>query len=119
MSRRMAGTAYIKADGVQFEIKGNVECPVGQFEREIVMGLSGPMGHKETAKAQYVKFDAGFVADFPIDQLENNTNMTITVEYANGKVYTLTGAFYTGQGGANGEDGSIGVEFFGLNGVWS
>jgi hypothetical protein len=115
----MAGIAYIKADGVQFEVKGNIECPLTQMKREVVMGLAGPMGHKETAREQYVKFDAGFTADFPVNMMNNITNATITVEYANGMVYTLTGAFETGEGGANGEEGSVGMYFSGMNGVWS
>lgn len=119
MALRMAGIAYVKADGVQFQIKGNVECPVNNRKRELMMGVSGPMGMKETAKEPYVKFDAGFVADFPINQIISNTNMTITVEYANGKVYTLTEAFESGDAAAGSEEGTVGLEFFGMEGVWS
>ncbi len=118
MSKRMAGIAYIKVDGVQFEVKGNIEAPVTQFKREPVMGLAGQIGFKETAREQYVKFDAGFTSDFPINQINTVTNATITVEYANGMVYTLTNAYETGDTGANGEEGSVGLYFSGTTGIW-
>lgn len=119
MALRIAGVAYIKVDGTQYEIKGGIEAPLTQYKREAVMGLTGQMGFKETAREQYVKFDAGFVADFPINQLNNVTNATVTVEFANGRVYTLTGAYETGDSAANGEEGTAGLMFSGLNGVWS
>ena len=119
MTLRIAGVAYIKVDGTQYEVKGGVEAPLTQTKREPVMGLNGQMGYKETAREQYVKFDAGFTADFPITSLNNATNATITVEFANGKIYTLTNAYETGESSANGEEGSVGLYFSGQTGIWS
>ena len=119
MAQRMAGIAYIKADGSQFSVTGGIEAPLSLFKREPAMGLAGPIGYKEVAQEPYIKFDAGFTVDFDISTMTTNTNMTVTAEFANGKVYTLTGAYLAGDGNnANGEEGTVGLYFSGLNGVW-
>lgn len=120
MAKRIAGTAYIKADGKQFEVMGSLECPLTNTTKSPVMGLAGVVGYKEIAKEPYIKFDAGFVADFPINDLQNMTNGVITAELANGKVYTLTGAFLSGdENTADAEEGKAGLYFSGTHGIWS
>lgn len=119
MAKRISGTCFIKVDGTQLEVKGNIETPVSAFSREAIMGLNGVAGYKETAKRPFVKLDAIVTPDFPITLLQTGTAMTITVEFANGKVFTLSSAFMEGDGNdVNGEDGSISLEFSGITGIW-
>ena len=119
MGKRVAGICYIKVDGTQLEVKGGVECPLTSTAKEAVMGLNGVAGYKETAKRPFVKVSAIFTADFPISTLANGSNMTVTVEMANGKVFTLAGAWLEGDGNdANAEEGTIELEFSGLTGIW-
>ena len=119
MAGRLAGIAYIKADGSQFAVKGNVEAPISKTKREAVMGLGGVLGYKEVAQKPYVKFEAGFTADFDINKITTSVNMTITVEFANGQVYTLTGGFLEGDDiAANGDEGTVPLQFAGLDGNW-
>jgi hypothetical protein len=118
MANRVAGVCYIKADGAQFDVSGGVETPLSSVTRETVMGLAGPAGFKEVAQKPYVKLTAVFTPDFPIQTLTTSTNMTVTAELANGKVYILTGAFLEGEPAANGEDGTTELEFGGSQGVW-
>lgn len=118
MGRRVAGICYIKVDGSQLEVKGGVECALAPTKKETVMGLAGNAGYKETAERQYIKVTAILTNDFPIANIQQGTNMTITVEMANGKIYTLTGAWLEGESGANGEEGEIELEFTGITGVW-
>ena len=118
MGQRIAGTCYIKADGVQFDVKGNVETPLSPVNRETIMALAGAAGYKEVAQRQYVKLTALFTPDFPIQQLISSTNMTITAEMANGKVYTLTAAWLEGETITNGDEGEASIEFSGLKGIW-
>ena len=86
--------------------------------REAVMSLSGVAGYKETAIKPFVKLSANFTPDFPLDLVRNNTEMTITAELANGKVYTLSGAWLEGETSAKGDDGTVDLEFAGLKGIW-
>lgn len=115
---RIAGICYIKADGIQLEVKGGIEIPLSQVARETVMGLAGNAGYKETAQRQYVKISAVFTRDFPIATLSQGSNMTVTAELANGKVYTLTNAYLEGETVSNGEEGTAELEFSGITGIW-
>ena len=118
MAKRVAGICYIKVDGEQLEVSGGVEAPIVELKRETVMGLSGPAGLKETALEPYIKVTAIFMPGFPKDTLRTNTEMTVTAEMANGKVYTLSGAFVKGEPSAKGEDGTVELEFGGKRGQW-
>jgi hypothetical protein len=118
MAKRVAGICYIKVDGEQLEVEGGVECPLTDLAREEVMGLSGVAGYKETALAPYVKLSAIFVPDFPVAKLRDGTDMTVTAELANGKVYTLSGAWLNGESAVKGDEGKIDLEFKGTKGAW-
>ena len=119
MAKRVAGICYVKVDGEQLEVSGGIECPIVDIKRETVMGLNGPAGIKETALEPFVKVSTIFMPSFPLATLQSNTEMTITAEYPNGKVYTLSGAFLKGEPAANGEDGTIELEFGGKKGIWN
>ena len=118
MAKRVAGICYVKADSAQLEVQGGVECPASDVTREAVMSLSGVAGYKETALKPYIKLSAVFTPDFPLDLVRSNTEMTITAELANGKVYTLSGAWLEGEAAAKGDDGTIDLEFAGTKGQW-
>lgn len=118
MAKKVAGICYVKVDGEQLEVSGGIECPLVDVKREAVMGLAGPAGYKESAMEPYVKLSAVFTPDFPMDTIQNNTEMTITAELANGKVYTLSGAFLKGEPSVKGEDGTVELEFSGKKGIW-
>ena len=105
MGQRIAGTCYIKTDGTQLEVKGGIEIPFSNVSRETVMSLTGNAGYKEMAQRMFLKLTAVFTRDFPIAALVNGTNMTVTAELANGKVFTLAGAYLEGETVSNGEEG--------------
>ena len=109
---------YAKVDGEQLEVSGGFECPGMDVKREAIMSLTGVAGYKETPIKPYIKMTALFVPNFPLATLQSNTEMTLTVELANGKVYTLSGAFTEGEAPVKGDDGTIDLEFAGLKGIW-
>lgn len=116
---RVAGICYIKVDGQQLDVSGGLECPIQSATRETVMGLGGVGGFKEFATTPFVKLSAIFRADFPMDLIADGTNMTVTAEYPNGRVYTLSGAYLVGEPAAKGDDGLIDLEFQGMRGQWA
>lgn len=115
---RVAGICYFKVDGEQLELKGSLECPLTDLQRETVMGTAGVAGYKETARMPYVKGTFIFLPAFPLEKL-NGTNLTITVELANGKVYTLSGAYLVGEPAVKAEEGEVELEFNGVKGIWA
>ena len=118
MGKRTAGTCYVKCNGMQLEIKGALEAPLSGFKREPVLSATGVPGYKETVIAPYIKVTAIATPDFPVAQLANDTDMTITAEFANGKVYTLSGAWLANEASMKGDDGESELEFNGNRGVW-
>lgn len=118
MANRVAGVCFVKVDGSQLEVKGSMEAPLMETKREGVLSSSGPAGYKETPVQPYVKGNFIFTRDFPIQTLREGVNMTITAEFANGKVYTLSDAFVAGEAPGKGEEGEVELEFHGQRGVW-
>jgi hypothetical protein len=120
MGKKIAGTCYIKVDGIQFEVEGSVEFPLIHTKRETVMSDAGPAGFSEMAIAPYIKFTGIIGKEFPRDKLEDATDMTVTAEAANGMVYTLSGAFLQGEPPAmKASEGKADLEFGGMKGSYS
>jgi len=118
MGNRVAGICYVKIDGTQIEIKGGLEAPIIERKREAVVASSGVAGYKESTVVPFLKVTAIFTKDFPLAQIAAGTDLTCTGEFANGKVYTLSGAFLASESAAKGEEGEIELEFNGIRGVW-
>ena len=115
MGKKFAGTCYIKANGALLSVEGSVEIPLLKTTKEKKVGSTGVAGYSETNIAPYVKCTAFLEPDFDIDALSGN-DMTITAELANGWVYTLNGAWLEGEVVANSSDGTVSLEFTGLDG---
>lgn len=118
MAKRVAGTCYVKLDGEQLELSGEMECPAADVKREAVMSKTGLVGYAESAIKQYVKGTFIFTPGFPLDTLKNNTELTITAELANGRIYTLSGAFLENEAPVKSDSGTIELEFAGRKGIW-
>jgi hypothetical protein len=119
MGQRVAGTCYVKADGVQFEVSGSWEVPINLTTKETVMGLAGPAGYKEMANRKYMSGEVIFTPGFPVQTLNNMTNATVTLECANGMVGTLTGAWLDGDIALDSVEGKVNLVFAGTDLVWS
>lgn len=115
---RVAGTCYFKVDGEQLELKGSLECPITDKTLEAVSGLTGVAGYKEIHRVPFIKGAFIFTPSFPLEKLNEGRDMTVTAELANGKVYTLSGAFLVGDPSAKGDDGEVELEFNGVKGIW-
>ena len=114
MGKKVAGTAYVKVDGTQLTITGGMEAPLMDEKRETVY----PGFYKAEKIPPYLKMTAIHDPDLPIKKLTDGTDMTVTGEFANGKVYVLSGAYLVGEPASKGDDGTIEFEFNGIKGVW-
>ncbi|MCZ0823712.1 phage tail tube protein [Dickeya solani] len=113
---RIAGTCYIKVDGLQLSASGGIEVPMNTTQKDDVVGLDGSVDYKETHRAPYVKATFKIPGDFPIDKLISSDSMTITAEMANGMIYVLSSAWVHGEINHNAEEGTADVEFHGQEG---
>lgn len=114
MGQLVAGTAYVKVDGTQLTITGGAEAPLMKVKRETVY----PGFYKEEELAPYLKMTTIFEAGFPLKTLTNGRDMTVTCEFKNGRVYVLSGAYLVDEPSAKGDDGTVELQFDGVNGSW-
>ena len=119
MAERVAGTCYIKVDGEQLEISGNVQYPLSKTKKEAIEGINGSPGYKETTIIPYLNVDAILTPDFPREKLVSGSDMTITAEFANGQVYTLMGAYLADEPQADAIEGTVSLSFKGRDKNWS
>ncbi|MEP3245103.1 MAG: phage tail tube protein [Sneathiella sp.] len=114
----IGGTAYIKADGKQFSLAGSMTVMLDSEEREMQAGLSGIAGYNVTHIVPYIEGEFYDTTELSMEDLSNMTNVTITVELANGKVGTLRNAVNKGANEVDGE-GKFTTRFEGMEGFWS
>lgn len=114
MAKRIGGKIFIKADGVQFDVKGQFEYNLGQDKRDPVIGHDGHHGFKAMPQEAYMSGEFTDRVDLDLkNDLLNIEDATITLELYNGKVIVLRGAYYSGSGNVQTEEGNIEVRFTG------
>lgn len=118
MAKRIAGTCFFKVDGEQLELSGKAEAPMTTKKRETLVSTTGVAGYKEEHRTPYLKATFFIPTGFPRAKLDDSDNMSITTEFANGEVYTLSGAFVVGEPSYDSEAGTAEYEFNGTNGIW-
>ena len=106
---KVAGTCYINVDGTQLVVNGAVTVPLTDVIRETIK----PGYYSENDRTPYVALDAIIDQDFPIDQIKNGTDMTVTAELANGKTYVLSGAYLVEEPEYSADDGTASLRFEG------
>ena len=89
---------------------------MNSVQRETMISTTGVVGYKETVVAPYVSGDFIVPAGFPIEDIKENTAQTITVECANGMVYTLSDAYVTDVIAYKPVDGTLTIKWEGTNG---
>jgi len=116
---KIAGICFIKADDVQFEVEGGVECPMNTYMREPVEALDNQAGHySEKRIIPYIKLTALLPPEFDREKISNRVDLTITAELANSWVYTLTKAYLMGPAAISGDEGKVELNFSGQEGIW-
>lgn len=113
--KRVGGKIFLKANGIQFDAKGQFEYNLGADRKEMVIGHDGPHGHKAVPQEAYI---SGEITDNGTLDLKNDLlnleNATINLELYNGKIISCTQATYTGEGTVQTEEGNIAVRFSGI-----
>lgn len=115
---KVAGTAFITIDGVQYSLRGNMNISLGNAHRETVVGLDQYHGIKEIPEAGTIECDLTDQPTLDLNILEALDNITVTVELINGKTATLRNATQMNHLTLNAEDGKMTVKFEGPSGEW-
>lgn len=109
--KRIAGTAYLKVDGQQYSLGGQLTVSPTPAERAGMAGLSGVTGYKETPRVPYIECEFHNTTGLSLDQLDKLTDVTVTAELANGAVYTARNAWTAGTRELNAAEGTVMVKF--------
>ncbi|MBS4847110.1 phage tail tube protein [Turicimonas muris] len=118
MAKLIAGVCYITMNGKRLLLKGAATATASDFSREAVMANGRVSGYKETPVVPTISGQFVVDKDFPIDELKTATDMTVVLEFANGLIFTLGGAFVTDAVEVSGDDSDTTINFAGETGKW-
>jgi hypothetical protein len=111
---RVAGTCFLKRDGVQYSLMGSLTIQPLSLEREGVSGLDGIHGFSERSVVPYIEAEITKTPELSLSTLEGVTDSTITAECADGTVYVLRNAWFAGLAELDAGEGKVTVKFEGL-----
>src|SRR5580692_11271655 len=100
----VAGDLYIKIDGRQLSVRGNVTISPNTRTRTAVVGLDGPHGFQCVSRMPYIECDITNRPHFPLTDLAHLDDVTVTAELESGEVWVLRNAAQTGDLELNGDE---------------
>lgn len=113
MGKAIAGTAYLNVDGVTWLLRGDLEYASSTVERETVVGMDGIHGFTEKPSVGVIKGKFTDYGNFPISEVGQMRNVTITAELNNGKLIVGRNMWSIGKPSVNVTEGSFDVEWNG------
>ncbi|MGD9766852.1 MAG: phage tail tube protein [Pseudolabrys sp.] len=115
MGQRIAGIAYVKVDGDQYALKGNFTVSPSRVERTGIAGQDQVHGYEESPRIPFIEGDISLVPELSVEALEAMTDVTVTAELANGKVYVLRNAWTKAAFELNTKEGTTRVRWEGMD----
>jgi hypothetical protein len=82
---RLAGIAYISADGVNFMLQGDLAYQVSKVSRESLVGQDAPHGYSEKPVVGHISGVLRDSGSLSLAAINAMTNVTVVAELANGK----------------------------------
>lgn len=120
MSNARAGTVYVSLDGERQDAKGSFTCNSGGEKRDAIIGADRVHGFKAVPQVPFVEGAITDSSTLDINKLKEADGVIVTVEFRNGKIFTLSDAWYAGEGSVTSEEGEIAVRWeSSTDGVWS
>lgn len=116
MPQPIAGTAYIRVDGTQYDLRGNCTVNIAAFTREGVAGLDRVHGYTQKPTIPYFEMELSDSPNLSLETIHGITGATITLELINGKTYVLRQAWCANNPELKIDDGMFQVRFEGMSG---
>jgi len=114
-AHKVGGVAYIKVDGTQYLLRGDLTVSPDMFERKGVAGQDGIHGYTETPRMPTIKATLTDIGGLSLEAFQHMTAVTVTVELNNGKVYVLRDAWTSAARELNTSEGSLDVTWEGMS----
>ncbi|MBE0150945.1 phage tail protein [Serratia fonticola] len=84
-SNLLAGTAYVTVNGITTMVAGQFKYSPSKVARTTLKGMDYVHGYKETPNAPFISFQGRDSGGTSIIGFNNQTDVTIVAELANGK----------------------------------
>lgn len=114
MAQRRGGLISFAIDGVLYDAKGNFSSNLGRPKRDAIVGSDRVHGYKEMPQAPFIEGEITDRGTLDVNALVTMNGVTVTLQYANGKVFALRDAWYAGDGTTQSEEGNIQIRFEGM-----
>lgn len=112
----VAGIAYVKVDGTQFALRGDLQISIDAFEREGVAGMDGVHGYIEKPRVPFIQGNFSDIGGLSLQGISSMCNVTVTAELNNGKVYLLRNAWAAPARELNAAEGQVQIKWEGMRG---
>lgn len=112
---RVGGIIAFKINGDMYFAKGAFTYNLGRDKKEGVVGSVNVHGYKTTPQIPFIEGEITDRADLDLNELLSFEAETVTLELGNGKVITLSEAWYASEGTGSTEEGAIPVRFEGMS----
>ncbi|OTP79492.1 phage tail tube protein [Caballeronia sordidicola] len=114
-TNRIAGTAYLTADGKGYSVAGDFEYDPSSVARETLSGQSGVDGYSEKPKPGEIKATLRDMGGLSLAAINAMTDVTVVVELANGKTIIGRNMWTVEPQGAKAEDATVPVTWQGIS----
>ena len=115
-ANRIGGTAYLKVDGAQFALRGDLTISIDPVERTGVAGMDGVHGYTEAPRIPFIEGSFSDIGGMSLTQLQRHRDVTVTAEVLSGKVYLLRNAWTATARELNAVEGSVTIRWEGESG---
>lgn len=112
-NNRIAGLLQVQVNGVIMDARGEFSYNLGLVKRDEVVGQDGLHGFKETAQPAFIEGSITDRGTLDVKAIVSATNVSVTVQLANGKTIILPNAWYAGEGTVNAAEGELPVRWVG------
>lgn len=108
---RIAGMMTIKANGTQYNAKGNFTYRINPTKRETISGPDQVHGFKELPQPNFIEGMITDSSNLDLKGFQQIEDATVTIELANGKTIVLYEAWYASDGDVTTEEAEIQCRF--------
>ena len=113
---RIAGTLFVKINGVQHNAIGDFTYNLGLPKREMVIGADRIHGYKEMPQVAFIEGEIRDATALDIAALFSLLDATVTLELANDKTVVVREATQVAEGNVGTENANISIRFEGISG---
>jgi hypothetical protein len=114
-TNRLAGVAYLSVNGQSYMLAGEITYSVSRVKRTTLSGPSGVQGYSEEPIAGSISATLRDSGGLTVADFNAMTNVTVTVELANGKVVIGRNMWTTDPQEVKSGEATFDVKFEGMS----